>query len=109
MVYMFPGREHQINTIEELKKSNLNHSIFTHAGGEDCWKIFVANKPEFMVFKDVCTMFKHFLQNPNTAILFSKQMVLYHLRTLGKLKISASYHNFSTHVMRVHKSLNIDC
>ena len=53
-------------------------------------------------------MYKYFLQNPNTAILTNEEMFTYNLRLLGKLNQSASFHKFSSDVINIHKSLNMD-
>ncbi|KAJ9598977.1 hypothetical protein L9F63_010571 [Diploptera punctata] len=103
-----PGKHHQIDTNEELENSNLNLSFIRQIGALNCWKLFVANRSEFILFKNRSTMFRYFLNFPNFAVLTSEEMVMYNLRFLGELNNSVYFHKFSGDVINIHKTLNMD-
>ncbi|KAJ9598976.1 hypothetical protein L9F63_010570 [Diploptera punctata] len=79
-----PGKLHQIDTNEELENSNLNLSFIRFTGTLNCWKLFVANKSEFILFKNRSIMFRYFLHSSNFAVLTSEEVIMYNLRFLGE-------------------------
>ncbi|KAJ9597150.1 hypothetical protein L9F63_026960 [Diploptera punctata] len=103
-----PGKHHQIDTNEELENSNLNLSFIRNIGSLNSWKLFVANKSEFILFKNRSTMFRYFLHSPNFAVLTSEEVVMYNLRFLGELNSSVTFHKFNIDVINIHKTLIMD-
>ncbi|KAJ9600972.1 hypothetical protein L9F63_000867 [Diploptera punctata] len=103
-----PGTKHQVDTIQELEESNLKLSFTRRAGGIDCWRIFIANKPDFLAFKESCPMYKYFLQNPNVAILSNEEIFMYYFRMMGKLDMADTFHKFNSEAINIHLTLNMD-
>ncbi|KAJ9576761.1 hypothetical protein L9F63_025342 [Diploptera punctata] len=103
-----PGKLHQIDTNEELENSNLNLSFIRFTGTLNCWKLFVANKSEFILFKNRSIMFRYFLHSSNFAVLTSEEVIMYNLRFLGEFNDSVTFHKFSSDVINIHKTLIMD-
>ncbi|KAJ9581371.1 hypothetical protein L9F63_023447 [Diploptera punctata] len=102
------GKQHQIDTVAELEKSDFIPIIYQGLIYIDCWRLFAANTSKFLVFYDVCSMFRYSAHNSKVAILASDETFFYTFRELGMLKQIESFHKFSTQLTSIHRTLIID-
>ncbi|KAJ9580701.1 hypothetical protein L9F63_024121 [Diploptera punctata] len=106
--FIDPGKGHQIDTIEELLKSDLNLSIGLHENSIHCWQTMLEIIYDFLTFTNECSMLNYSVRNANIAFLVSEEVFLFNFRSLGMLNRTSYFHKFSNGVINVHRSINMD-
>ncbi|KAJ9580702.1 hypothetical protein L9F63_024122 [Diploptera punctata] len=106
--FIDPGKGHQIDTVEELQKSDLVLSLGLKDYGFSCWQTLLENVSRFLIFSNECSMFKYSIMKSNVAILISEEMFLYNFGSLGLLNRTYYFHKFSNGVINVYRSINMD-
>ncbi|KAJ9596616.1 hypothetical protein L9F63_012375 [Diploptera punctata] len=105
-LFIDPGRQHQINTINELKESDLNLSLsyliynFPHMLHNDL-------KTSFLMFWNDCDMAEFSLHNSNVASFISQERLLYNCYLYFKNVSISPIHKFREDGVSIHRSIKM--
>ncbi|KAJ9590230.1 hypothetical protein L9F63_016650 [Diploptera punctata] len=99
-----PGKQHQIDTVEELDHSDLYISV--HEIKLEYRHVFVGMKSEIFVFNDLFQLLDLFLHKPKFAVFVTDELLLYFYRMNVKNR-TISFHRL-TSVYNVPKTFNLD-
>ncbi|KAJ9591732.1 hypothetical protein L9F63_001728 [Diploptera punctata] len=99
--FIDPGKQHQMETIEELEKSDLNISIAIMDGR--IWQL-LTNRSAFLIFpRGQMHMLRLALQNSDTAVLISEDALLYSLRQMCQQNRINKFHKLSSYPINVYQ------
>ncbi|KAJ9580703.1 hypothetical protein L9F63_027550 [Diploptera punctata] len=106
--FIDPGKGHQIDTVEELEKSDLILSIGLKDNSVSCWQVMLERISDFLIFSNECSVMNYSVTNSSIAFLMSEEVFLYNFRSLGMLNRTSYFHKFSNGVINVYRFITMD-
>ncbi|KAJ9600257.1 hypothetical protein L9F63_009433 [Diploptera punctata] len=99
-----PGREHQIDSYQELEDSELK--LFIDEIKRQHWPRFLGNKGGYYISKDGVTSTIQLAMNTSkVAMILSKEVFLYNFPKENKTNWKTILHRFSKESVGIHRSL----
>ncbi|PSN39317.1 Ionotropic receptor 780 [Blattella germanica] len=102
-----PGRQHQIDSLEEVLTSDLN--LVVDMSQDDSWHIMMGNRKHFFMFAyDTVNMLRFTSEKPNTAVLTSEEVFLYNYPRMCERNGTSEFYMVRNGAMSVHMTFVID-
>ncbi|PSN39316.1 Ionotropic receptor 779 [Blattella germanica] len=102
-----PGKQHQIDSLEEVLTSDLN--LVVDMSQDDSWHIMMGNRKHFFMFAyDTVNMLRFTSEKPNTAVLTSEEVFLYNYPRMCERTETSEFYMVRNGAMSVHMTFVID-
>ena len=103
--FIDPGRQHQLDSLEELQQSNLTISTATFENSE--WNLNMNRSTIFVFFNANYHMLQFAFSDSTIAALTSEESLLYNFRQLCVLNRTVLFYKFLNNDISMHRTLKM--